>query len=364
MRDAASEAARAWIAATLAGDPGPLRTAWRTAAIPASRLYALAAARARDQCRRRAQPMSGVVVVSVGGLTLGGAGKTPCAAWVAGLLREWGLMPAVISRGYRAALGAGEVRRAAPGDAARCGDEPAELARRLGDAIPVFVARDRWRAGEAARAAGATALVLDDACHIYRPQPQFRLVVLDARRPWGSGRVVPAGDLREPASALRDADAVVLTRAAGADTRAVREALHRLAPAALIAEAEHRPAGLVTLDGAPATEIAGRWWLLTGVARPDDVARAARDLSVHIAGHTALADHATLTPRVLDQVEQAAAAQDAGILTTEKDAARLDPHQRARLTRRWCALRVAFVPGEGVDPLLGRMRASLGLGAL
>ena len=359
MRDDARESVRTWMAETLAGRPGWGRETWRAAATPASWLYAAAAAAARAQRRRGAEQLPGASVVSIGGLTLGGVGKTPCTAWLAVTCRSWGMSPSVISRGYRAPLGRSEVRRARAGEGAMCGDEAAELAQRLGQLIPVYVARDRWRASEQARQAGADIVLLDDAFHVYRPLPQFRIVLLDARHPWGSGHVVPAGDLRESPRALQEADAILLTRAQGTDTRQVRQALGALAPAAAVAEADHVATAVVTLDGREDDRPSGPWWLFTGIARPDDAARAARALGLTLAGHTALADHAVFSASVMHEVELFAAAHGARVLTTEKDAARLPPVMRARVQAQWRALRIDFRSGTGMDLVLARMRASV-----
>ena len=149
-----------------------------------------------------------VPVISVGAVTMGGAGKTPFVELVVERLCRWGRRPAVVSRGYRrrsrgvvmVARGEGpEV------DVATAGDEPFLLARRT-SAI-VVVGADRAAAAEAATRAGANAVVLDDGFQHRRLHRDLDIVLVDAA---GSGAfVVPFGLAREPPSAIRRADVVV-----------------------------------------------------------------------------------------------------------------------------------------------------------
>lgn len=354
------EGVRAWVSRALRGESGAGFVVWRVALWPASVVYAWGAAVSRALRGHAARSLDGVVVLSVGGLTVGGAGKTPCVAWLASLCAADGRRVAVVCRGYRAPLARGAVARATPGDAARCGDEPAELAARLGTTVAVYASRDRWRAAALAREDGAEIVVLDDAFHVYRPAADLRLVLVDAARPWGSGRTLPAGDLRENPRALAEADILVLTRAAGVDTAATRAAVTRVAPTALLVESAHRVVGLVTLDGVPDRNTPpAAVWLLSGVARPADVRRAAEDLGLSVAGATPLADHAVLDDTLLGRVAACAAAAGARVVTTEKDAARLTPAQRAGIARDWRAVRIAFVPTRGEDQLRERIHAAI-----
>jgi len=141
-------------------------------------------------------------VVSVGNLTTGGTGKTPMVAWVCRSMIEMGKRPAVLLRGYAAARGDGR------------SDEARELSARLGERVPILAHPHRADAGIQLleREPTVDAIVLDDGFQHYRLERDFDLVLLDATRPWGHGRLLPRGMLREPASALRRAHAVVVTR--------------------------------------------------------------------------------------------------------------------------------------------------------
>lgn len=153
----------------------------------------------------------GVPVVVVGNITVGGTGKTPLVAHLAGALAQRGYTPGIVSRGY----GATSVHIAPlivgrDDDAARVGDEPLLLARA---GFPVAVARDRVAAARALLDAypSCDMIVADDGLQHYRLARDVEIVVVDGTRALGNGSLLPAGPLREPASRLDDVDAVVVS---------------------------------------------------------------------------------------------------------------------------------------------------------
>ncbi|MFP4561538.1 MAG: tetraacyldisaccharide 4'-kinase [Thiohalorhabdus sp.] len=159
---------------------------------------------------RRPDPVP-VPVVVVGNLTVGGTGKTPLVIALVEHLLARGRRPAVVSRGYGRRDGAVRVVSDGQGrtlPVGLCGDEPALMADRL--PVPVVVGADRSEAVRAAARLGADCVVADDGFQRLSLPRHRSFVVVDAHRGLGNGRCLPAGPLREPASALADADAVVL----------------------------------------------------------------------------------------------------------------------------------------------------------
>lgn len=155
-----------------------------------------------------------VPVVVVGNITAGGSGKTPLVIWLAGVLREAGWHPGVISRGY-----GGSARTpcavSPDSDPAVVGDEPLLIARSGG--VPVWVGRSRAEAGRALLAAepGVDVLLADDGLQHYALARDVEIVVVDGARRFGNGWPLPAGPLREPVSRLRSVDAVVVNGGEG-----------------------------------------------------------------------------------------------------------------------------------------------------
>jgi tetraacyldisaccharide 4'-kinase len=170
-----------------------------------------------------------IPVVSVGNLAVGGAGKTPFSAWVAGRLAEWGSRPAVVLRGY----GADEVL----------------VHREINPGVPVFTAARRIDAVLRAAAEGCDVAILDDAFQHRRLARDLDLVLLAADG-WGDRRrLLPRGAWREGLQALARADLVIVTRKAA--TEAVARDVERMAAgvvgAARVVRCRIEPAGLLAL---------------------------------------------------------------------------------------------------------------------
>jgi len=196
---------------------------------------------------------SGARVISVGNLEAGGGGKTPCAAAIAMEVIRRGGRPAVVSRGHGGeASGSGGTLVLEPGR----GADPSDVVSLAGDeamiylerSIPLVIDRDRARGvNEAVRSIDPTHVILDDAFHRTGIVKDLDILLLDAERPFGSGRLLPAGTLREPPGAVRRADAVVFTRADGDEVPA--EALD-LVEGKPVFFARHVFDGLYDSDGA------------------------------------------------------------------------------------------------------------------
>ena len=160
----------------------------------------------------------GVPTISVGNITVGGTGKTPLVAFIARILAENGEKVCIISRGYkrenpksRVLVSDGEKILA---NARQAGDEPFELAQKLvGKAIIVADANRVSAAKWAREKFGVTIFVLDDAFQHRRARRDLDIVTIDATNPFGNGKLLPTGILREPLKNLSRADAIVITRA-------------------------------------------------------------------------------------------------------------------------------------------------------
>ena len=160
----------------------------------------------------------GVPVISVGNITAGGTGKTPLVEWIANELAKSGHRVCILTRGYRRANPSKRVvvsdGERIVSDTEQSGDEAMMLARSLlrSKAAVVCdgdrVSGARW----AIEHLNPDVLILDDAFQHVRIARDLNIVTIDATNPWGGGRLLPAGILREPITSLRRADCIIVTR--------------------------------------------------------------------------------------------------------------------------------------------------------
>ena len=185
--------------------------------LPPEWLYFRAMSRRRARnFQRRARETAPCPIISVGNLTTGGTGKTPTVQWLVRVLQGHGQKVGVAARGYGGRLSeAGALvcdGQTTFLNATKAGDEAVLHARDLPGCV-VAIGADRHRAVTLCVEAGAQIVVLDDGLQFWSLPRDFELVLLDAQRPFGNGRLLPMGRLREERAALERADAVILTRA-------------------------------------------------------------------------------------------------------------------------------------------------------
>ena len=297
----------------------------------ASRFYGAGAALRSahyDSHPRRASRI-GVPVVSVGNITVGGTGKTPMTLYIAARLTAMGMRPVILSRGYGGRMSAaggvvsdGKHVLLAAADA---GDEPLLMARAL-PGVPVVIGRDRVGAGRRAVARfGPDVVILDDAFQHRRIHRDVNLLLMDFQRPIGNGHLLPRGPLREPATAVDRAHAVVFTRSPeDGGIAAPKIALPRIP----VFRASHRPvirrvaapSGMAAperLDNAAA-------FVFSGLANNDNFRYTLGRFQCWVVGHAGFADHHPYTADELNKIQDSALAAGAQVvITTDKDMARI-----------------------------------------
>lgn len=298
----------------------------------------------------------GCPVVSIGNLTVGGTGKTPAVEVAVQTLIGLGLRPAVVSRGYgRRTSGIHVVADAASIrlDAEEAGDEPFLLARRL-PGVPVVVGGNRYATARLAiERFGVTAIVLDDAFQHRTLTKDLEVVMARASNPWGNGRLLPAGPLREPLAALARADVVVAMGAARrVDAAAVVETVERVAPGVPVLTAVSVPAECweaSRMRPVSLAELAGKRVLaFAGIAAPAAFAGTLEASRVSIGEFVPFPDHHWYSAEEVARLDGRAGEAGAdGLITTEKDWVRL---RKLPLPRRplW-VLAIRFVLTSGED---------------
>ncbi len=259
----------------------------------------------------------GVPVVSVGNLTVGGTGKTPCVESVARYYTTHDLRVAVLSRGYGSARGRN--------------DEAMVLEENLPD-VPHLQGADRVvLAQSAVEELESQILILDDGFQHRRLARNLDIVLIDATNPWGHGYLLPRGLLREPRTSLRRAGIVLLTRCdqvPRAERDRLRNEIARLAPGIPIAEATHRPVDLGNGLGETAAleKLQGRpLAAFCGLGNPEAFRRTLLDLGATVSAFRSFPDHHAYTRADVDDLRGWARQQatDSVVVTTQKDMVKL-----------------------------------------
>lgn len=304
-----------WATRWWAGEGGVAGHAATAALWPAEQLFR-AAVGARDLGYRAGwlrADRPAIPTVSVGNLSVGGAGKTPVAAWIAAGMWERGRRPAIVLRGYARdeALVHGE----------------------LNPDVPVFAARRRATGIASAASAGCDVAVLDDGFQ-HRSLARELDVVLVAADSWARNRrLLPRGPWREPLSALRRADIVLVTRKAAERGEAVRVVarIREAAPSALVAVCALHVEGFRSLDAAearPPTWMSGASVLVvTSLAEPAPFRAQLRALGAEVEP-LAFPDHHEFTAADADEI--ARRAEGRTIVVTRKEAVKLRSFARLR----------------------------------
>ena len=264
-----------------------------------------------------------VPVVVIGNLTVGGTGKTPLVIWLARALRERGLSPGIVSRGYGGSRRAPRRVRAtdSPADV---GDEPIVLARNAG--CPVVVCADRRAAAAVLERDETIDVILsDDGLQHHALARDCEIVVVDGARGLGNGLCLPAGPLREPVARLDRVDAIIVNGGGWSH------------PEGIVARLE--VTGVERLDGTASRNIASfngqRVHAFAAIGHPQRFFDLLERHGISVVAH-AKADHAYISPMELATVTSA-------IMITEKDAVKLGPETPGDI---WC-VKVDYVFESG-----------------
>lgn len=260
--------------------------------------------------------VKGLKVISVGNITVGGTGKTPLVELICRFLQEKGRIVTVVSRGY--------------GRFSSVGDEPRMLERRL-PGVRVVVDANRYRAERKAARLGADTVVFDDGFQQWHLAKDLDIAVVDSTRAFGNGRLLPRGILREPVSALKRADVIVVTKTnLSAASPDLYNRLIAANPGALIVEAAHQPQDLYeALDPRrtfPVEFLRGRKVaVFSAIGDPVSFEGLVRSCGGIIGFSAAFEDHHPYSSDDIKRIiEQCALKQVPTVITTEKDAVRLE----------------------------------------
>ena len=312
-------------AAAANGVPDPPRTLLAQAVLrPLSWVWVVGhrANVARQLVRRRSLATP---VISIGGLTMGGTGKSPMVAHLAHLLREQGRNPAILTRGYHRKSHDQMVivPRGEKASTELTGDE-AQIYVRAGDAH-VGVGADRYDTGvRMEETLSPDVFLLDDGFQHIRLARTHDVVMIDALDPFGGG-MFPLGRRREPCTSLARASAIVVTRVdPEQDIAGLKRALRNFNPDAPIYTARVAPRSWTDYEShamRPVTEVKfGRVAAFCGLGNPRAFWRTLEELEIDVAFRWEFGDHHHYKPTELERLAgQAADGGAEALVTTEKD---------------------------------------------
>jgi tetraacyldisaccharide 4'-kinase len=279
------------------------RSPWLVLLIPFAFVYRIIIALRRMAYRAgllRSHRLA-VPVIVVGNITVGGTGKTPLVAWLANYLRTEGLRPGIVSRGYRGRASSWPQQVRPDSDPAMVGDEAVMLAGQC--RCPMAVAPDRVAAAEALLEHSDCNIILsDDGLQHYALRRDLEIAVIDGVRRLGSGFLLPAGPLREPARRLREVDMVVVNGLGGTGEHPMR----MQAGAAVSLQNPEQRRDLDTFRGQSVHAVAA-------IGNPERFFQILRQVGMRVEGH-AFPDHYPFKPEDLEFGD------DRPVLMTEKDA--------------------------------------------
>lgn len=271
-------------------------------------------------------------VVSVGNVTVGGTGKTPAVIALAEEALRRGFRPVILTRGYMG-KGRGTLfvsRGAGPEMSAEdAGDEPVLIAERVPGAS-VVKCGDRHEGGTFAlkhldaALKGSVLFILDDGFQHFRLHRDRDVVLVNGTDPFGNGRLLPLGPLREPISALCRADLVVVTKVR--NERLLRE-LARINGSARFHSARYLVTGV---KGDGGTVQSTEWFRdkrvfgFCAIANPHSFRETISRFCGEVAGFETFRDHHRYTQRdVIGIVEESRRCRCDAVITTEKDMVKL-----------------------------------------
>lgn len=258
------------------------------------------------------------IVISVGNLTLGGTGKTPMVLWIAQRLLAEGKRVGILARGYRALPVSTTEKNESARPPYKMNDEISLLWTRLNKQVVFGVGANRYARGRELEGLGLEWFVLDDGFQHLRFARDLDIVLIDASNPFGSGRLLPAGLLREPVSALARADIVVITRS---NHDSALEAAIRPFTQAPVFYAQTALEGV--LERTSGVEVDARQkklFAFCGIGNPGAFFGDLRRWGFSLLGQAAFADHHRYDQRDFDALErQAKVAGAEAFICTEKD---------------------------------------------
>ncbi len=316
------------------------------------------------------QHLPGCQIISVGNITVGGTGKTPVVEFLTKTLLKRDRKVAILSRGYRSKKksfiekmqdkweGKEDLPRIVSNgkevllDSELSGDEPFMLAKNLLPAS-VLVDKDRVKScNYATKYLRSDIIILDDGFQYLRLRPSYNICLIDVTNPFGNHHVLPRGILREPIKNLRRANLIFLTKASQRKNLShLKRFIRRHNRDAKMIECAHKPIKMVELFSGkdyPLEDIVGkRVAALSGIAVPSGFESSIERLGGNLVYRKSFPDHHRFRNKeIADVFDDAVAANAEMILTTEKDAVRIEDVGERRIPIYYVKIEIGIFHGE------------------
>jgi tetraacyldisaccharide 4'-kinase len=298
-----------------------------------------------------------VPVISVGNLSFGGTGKTPTIIWLAEWMIAHGLNPVVLTRGYKGQLEhssgllkSGQKFRLNPFD---YGDEPLMISNKMSRGAVIVGKNRAENLLKYFSEVKPDVVLLDDGFQHLQIYRSFNIVLFDATMALNLYKCAPLGYLREGMTALKDADAIIISRADMVTPEKIQKLIgilgqhfHHRPPVALTT---YRPVGVFDVHDKyifSIHELKGlRAIAVTAIASPDSFYRYLESFGVEITERASFPDHYFFTPEDVNDLLIKASQQSAIIICSEKDMVKM---KRVSLDSRilFTKVKVEFISGE------------------
>jgi tetraacyldisaccharide 4'-kinase len=281
-----------------------------------------------------------VPVISIGNITTGGTGKTPLVIWLCKFLQQKNFRCAILTRGYKTTQNSV--------------DEPAILTESCPQAKVIVNPNRVEAAAEAVDKFGAKVLIMDDGFQHRRLHRDLDIVTVDATCPFGYGKLLPTGLLREPVASLKRADAAVLTRCdqiSESELSLIEKELRLITPAMIIAKSIHNPVCAKSATGEKITieQLKDKKiFAFCGIGNPDAFLNTIKNTGANLVGSKIYNDHYPYADSDIDDIHGQANRSGADlILSTQKDHTRYAiRNTRYEIPFAYLAIEIRFTSGE------------------
>lgn len=298
-----------------------------------------------------------VPVISVGNVTFGGTGKTPTIIWLADFFAAREKNPVVLTRGYRGQLEhssgllvSGQKFRLNPFD---YGDEPLMISNKIKRGAVIVGKRRAQNLMKYFHQVKPDVVLLDDGFQHLQIHRSFNIILFDATMPFSRYEVAPLGYLREGMTALKDADAIMISRADLVSSETLdklknflQQYYHHKLPIALTT---YHPVGVFDVHDKyiySTHELKGKKAIaVTAIASPESFYQNLANFGIEIVEKVSFPDHYFFKPEDINDLLLKAAQQSAIILCSEKDIVKM---KRVSLDSRLLFIKVKleFLSGE------------------